>query len=130
MVRIIVFDRPASLDELGGEMIEQFGMRRRFAGHAEIVDAPRQPLAEQMLPQPVDHHAGGERIVGTRDPRRQFDAAAVIVGNRFRRDRAEQRGTSRAAERRRDWCGVAADAQRASAGCLIELTAVIRVPWR
>ena len=58
-----LLDRPAVADEPGRQVVEQLGVRRRVAGDAEVVDARDQPLAEQVLPDAVDHHARRERVL-------------------------------------------------------------------
>ena len=56
------FQMPAIGDELGGEPIEQFGMRRVAAHRAEIVRRGDDALAEVILPEAIDDDAGRERI--------------------------------------------------------------------
>ena len=69
-------DRPARLHEPAGQPVEQLGMGRRLALAAEVAGRADDPLAEVVLPDPVDHHAGGHRVVGPGDPARQLQPAA------------------------------------------------------
>ena len=52
-------------------------MARRLAGGAEVVGRGHEPAAEQVQPDPVDHHAGGQRVRGRGEPVRQLEAAAA-----------------------------------------------------
>ena len=70
-------DRPAVGHELGREMIEQFGMARRFAAHAEVARRGHQTRAEVVLPDPIDDHAGRERVLWARDRAGEFQPAAA-----------------------------------------------------
>ena len=70
-------DAPAALDEGMGQPVEQLGMRRRLAVLAEVARRRDDPPAEMLLPDPVDHHPGGQRVVGARDPPRQRHAPAA-----------------------------------------------------
>ena len=54
--------------EFGGQPIEQLRMRRAHAVVAEIAGGADDAAAEMMLPDAVDHDAGGHRIVLRRDP--------------------------------------------------------------
>ena len=56
-----LIDQPRG-DEPGGEPVEQFGMTRRFAAEAEVGRGRDDPPAEVVLPDPVDHHPGRQRI--------------------------------------------------------------------
>ena len=51
-------DPPAAVHELGGQPVEQFGMRRRLAELAEVVGRGHDAPAEVVLPEPVDHAPG------------------------------------------------------------------------
>ena len=66
---------PAALHELDGQPVQQLLVRRRLALRAEVVQNLRQARAEEHLPQAVDEHAGGERIVRIRHPASQVQAA-------------------------------------------------------
>ena len=52
---------PAAANELGGEKLEQFRMRRRCSREAEIARRGDDPAAEVMMPEAVHLHAGDER---------------------------------------------------------------------
>ena len=69
--------RPAAADEVGGEPVEQFRMRRPPAADAEIVRRGDEAAAEVMLPDPVDHHSRREGMIGARQPLGQFEPAAA-----------------------------------------------------
>ena len=71
-------DRPARIHESRGEMVEQLGMRRPFPARAEVVGSADQALAEVVLPDPVDHDAGRQRMIGTRQPVGQLPTAAPL----------------------------------------------------
>ena len=59
-------------------MIEQRRMSWPLSTFAEIIGSADQALAEMMLPDPVDHDAGGQRIVGARQPVGQLQPAAAL----------------------------------------------------
>ena len=75
-------DRVAVVDEAGGQVVEQLGMRRRVAEAAEVVDGPHDAVAEQVAPDPVDGHAGRERVVGSGDRLGQVQADEPRLGVR------------------------------------------------
>src|SRR5437762_2207269 len=81
------FDAPALTDELDGQPVEELGMRRPCAGGAEVARRRDEAAAEMIVPDPVHHHARGERILGTRDPIGQRGAAAGRLRAGPRRDR-------------------------------------------
>ena len=70
-------DRPAVADEPRGQVVEQFRVRGRVARRAEVVDAPHQARAEEVLPDPVDEDAGRERVLLAREPTGQLEPAAL-----------------------------------------------------
>ena len=76
------FLRPAVVDEVGGQPVEQFGVRGSVAAGAEVVDRMHDPEAEELLPDPVDGDPRGERIERVGDPVRHLQAAALIRGHR------------------------------------------------
>ena len=63
------------LGQFAGQPVEQFRMRRPFAAEAEIARRGDDALAEMVLPEAIDHHAGRERMLRAGDPPGQFDAA-------------------------------------------------------
>ncbi len=70
---------PAALDELERQPVEQLRMRRRLAHLAEVARRADDAFAEMMLPDPVHHHARGQRIVrATRATRRSRGGASSI----------------------------------------------------
>src|SRR5262245_10446838 len=70
-------DRPAGLDEAGGEPIEQFGVRRPLAPRAEVVAGGDEPGAEVVLPDSVDHHPRSERVLRRGNPAGQLQASTA-----------------------------------------------------
>ncbi len=75
-----MFETPAVLDQLGGQPVEQFGMRGAAAVEAEVVGRIDQAHAEVIMPQPIDDHPREQRIVGMGDPRGQPLAAFAFRG--------------------------------------------------
>ena len=71
-----MFQAPAGADELGGQPVEQLGMRRPAAQAAEVAGRGNQTAAEMILPDAIHHHAGGERIILGSDPLGQRAPAA------------------------------------------------------
>ena len=53
-------------------------MRRPVAALAEIVGGADQSLAEVMLPDPIDHDAGRQRMIGACQPVGQLPPAAAL----------------------------------------------------
>ena len=74
------FDRPTRGNELIGQIIEQLRMCRRLTELAEIVWRADEPLAEMMLPDPIHHHPGRRRIVGTGNPARPVPSGRCHAG--------------------------------------------------
>ena len=87
---------PAIVHELRGQPVQQFGMRRHAAAMAEIAGRRHQALPEVILPDAVDHHARGQRIVFAGDPVRQ---ALCDCPWRWRRRAAQGREPPPSAER-------------------------------
>ena len=88
-----LLDRPALANESLSQVIQQLRMRRRIAGDSKVINAEDQPLTEQVLPNPIDHHARRQRVLFAGQPLSQFQSAALIRihGRRIRdRDRAEE----------------------------------------
>ena len=65
---------PAAIAIVDRQPIEQLGMRRGFALRAELLGRFDDADAEQLLPQAIDGHARGERIVGVDEPIGQAEA--------------------------------------------------------
>ena len=68
---------PASADQLGGQPVQQLGVRRLFAHRAEVAGRGDESAAEMMLPEPVDDHPRGQRVFGADQPVRQGASAAA-----------------------------------------------------
>ena len=51
--------------ELGCEPVKQLGIRRQGSGTSEVIRRGDDPIAEMLLPDSVDEHPGGERMIGT-----------------------------------------------------------------
>src|SRR5579871_6918065 len=66
---------PALLDEAVSQPVQQLRMRRPFAISAKVVGGTDDSAAEMVLPDPIHHHARGERIVRACDPPCQGDPA-------------------------------------------------------
>ncbi len=58
------FDIPAGLDECEGEVIEQFRVGGRGALVSEVIEGGGEALAEEEVPEAIDHDAGGEEGLG------------------------------------------------------------------
>ena len=52
-------------------------MARLFAHHAKIIDRFDQASAKEMVPDPIDHDPGGQRVVPAGQPAGQFQTPAV-----------------------------------------------------
>ena len=70
------FRRPALLDELCGEKIQQLRMRRFLAQPSKVVHRGHQSAPEQVLPHAIDQHARREWVRCVRDVVRQFEPPA------------------------------------------------------
>ena len=79
-----LLDAPAAVHELDRQPVEQLRMRRLLAHLAEVVERRDDAAAEVMLPEPIDDHARGQRIVRRREPlgERQPPARRAAVGPR------------------------------------------------
>src|SRR5215831_8787451 len=62
------FYRPAALDELLCQVIEQLRIRRSLTARAEVVRRRDDTFAEMILPDTVDHHTGSQGVVRIGDP--------------------------------------------------------------
>ena len=56
-------DIPAVIHEIGRQPVEQLRVRGRRTLCTEVVQRHGKPAPEAQRPQPVDHHAGGERVI-------------------------------------------------------------------
>ena len=79
---------PAGRHELRRQPVEQLGVRRRFALEAEVLRRGDQAPAEELLPDRIDGHAGGERVGRVDEP-----AGQVVPIGLARRGRAAAGGT-------------------------------------
>ena len=62
-------------------MVEQFGVRGHIAASAEVIHARHEAGAEQLLPDAVHGHAGGERVAFVGEPVGELKASALAGGN-------------------------------------------------
>src|SRR5262249_8449484 len=68
------------VDELRGEPVEQFWVRRLLAELAEVVGRGDDAAAEMVLPKAVDDHAGRQRIIFRGDPVGEHQPPAARFG--------------------------------------------------
>ena len=80
-------ERSACGEQLRRQRIEQLRMTRTDAAEAEIIGRGHEPPPEVMVPEPVDDHSRGQRVLGRRHPGRQSAAAAGRIQTRGRVDR-------------------------------------------
>ena len=106
-------DQPVRRDEPAGEVVEQLRVRRRLAELAEVVGRGDEAGAEQPVPDAVDEHARGERVVGDWRRLGQLEPAAAGWSRTARRCRRATRD-SRAATASPRSSYVAADVRRGS----------------
>ena len=57
-----VLDRPV-VPKTRGQVVEQLGVARHLAEAAEVVGRRDEPAAEEVMPDPVRHHPGRERVL-------------------------------------------------------------------
>ena len=76
------FEMAAVLNELLGEVIEQFGFCGLAAGEAEVARTRDEALAEVMLPDAVGDDTPRQRVVGSGDPFGEGFAAKRGLGGR------------------------------------------------
>ena len=93
-----VLDPPAVLDEIDRQPVEQFGMRRGIAHHAEVARRADQAPSEVVMPDAVDDYASGQRVCRVGQPIRQDAPTTGRVepfgwfdGRGLRVDRREER---------------------------------------
>ena len=101
-----LIDQPSSTNRRR-QPVEQLGVRRALAEHAEVVGRADEPLAEVPAPDAVDHHPGGQRVVRVGQPARPAPAG--------RSGPSAKRGGCVAGEDRRE--PPRHDRRRASGGC-------------
>ena len=73
------FERPAAADELGGEPVEQLGMRGEGALRAEIFLGFDEAAAEIVHPDAVHLDARRERVFGMDEPAGEVEAGARVL---------------------------------------------------
>ena len=61
---------------------QKLRVRGTLAKSPEIVWRTHKPLAEMPLPDPVHHHAAGQRMIGRSQPVRKFEPPATDVVDR------------------------------------------------
>src|SRR5215510_1072543 len=80
-----LLDAPAARNELASQPIEQVEMRRAPTLQAKIARCRNDAPPEVMLPDAVDHHSRGQRIVGAGNPFSECStpirSMAVLSGN-------------------------------------------------
>src|SRR6266851_8690986 len=72
------FDRPASAHEFRGQIVQQFGMRRRLALNAEIIGAADDSFAKVMMPEAIDHYPRQKRVRRIDHTFGEFEPAAAL----------------------------------------------------
>ena len=77
------------MHELGGEPVEQLGVRRPFALRAEIVERLGKADAEELPPHAIDEDARGERIARGDQPVGEVEAGGALAAGI---ELAEERG--------------------------------------
>src|SRR5437868_4511596 len=73
------FNAPARIDELMRQPVEKLRMARRFGANAEIAGRAHKARAEMSKPNPIDHHARGQRIFFRRDCLGKFKTPAAVL---------------------------------------------------
>ena len=58
-----VLDGPTAVDQFGGQPIQQLGVAGRRSGSPEVAGRVHDAGAEVMLPDSIDDHPGGQRVV-------------------------------------------------------------------
>ncbi len=66
------FHAPVVVAEVGGELVEEFGMGDGAAHDAEVAGGGAEAAAEVVLPEAVGDDAGGEGVVGADEPGGEF----------------------------------------------------------
>ena len=70
--------RPTALDERGREVIEEGGVLAGRGADSEVARGLDERLAEEVHPDTVDHHAGGQRVGRASDGVGEVEAAAAL----------------------------------------------------
>src|SRR6266480_139798 len=85
-----LLDAAAVSQEIAGEPVEQFRVRRAITVEAEVVRRTDKASAEMIVPDAVDQDASRERIVRAGDPLGELEAALAF--RRIRREAEIRRG--------------------------------------
>ena len=70
---------PVVLDEAKGQPVQEFGMAGQFALGAEVGARPDQSRAEELLPNAIDRHPGGQGVIITHHPVGEVEAVVVAI---------------------------------------------------
>ena len=73
-----VLETPVVVDQLVGEPVEQIRVRGQASVDPEIAGGFDQAGSEVVLPEPVDNHAGEQRVAWVSDPAGQRAAAGGV----------------------------------------------------
>jgi len=74
-----LFAAPAKAHELGGEVVEEFGMAGGFATGAEVIWRAHEAVAEEFAPKVIHGDAGGERVLRGNEPLGEFEAGVACL---------------------------------------------------
>ncbi|HTN89909.1 MAG TPA: hypothetical protein VL242_39810, partial [Sorangium sp.] len=74
---------PAAFAEFHGEPVEQFGMGGRISHDAEVFAGLHQARAEELLPEAIHRHAGGEGVRRTDEPLGEAEAVLRCISGKF-----------------------------------------------
>ena len=74
-----VLETPAVLDEVSGQPIQKLRVGWRIAFHAKFARRTNDAFAEVMMPNAVDHHPGGQGILGIGQDFRERCAPASLL---------------------------------------------------
>ena len=77
---------PIHADELSGQPVEEFGMRRLVALRAKIFRRLHQAGAEVLLPEAIHRHACGQRVRRIDQPAREAEAIGGRAGGQGREE--------------------------------------------
>ena len=87
-VRIVCLrDQPLEMKSCG-KPIKQLRMAGRFALRAEVVHGRYNPTTQQMVPETIDDHSRGQRVIGTGNQIGQFEARSRLATARASRNLA------------------------------------------
>ena len=72
-----MIDQP-DVDEPFGQEVEQLGVGGGLAPGSEVAGGGHQSGAEVLVPDPIDQHPGGQRVVRAGDGLGEFEPAAPL----------------------------------------------------